>query len=268
MRNRYMRQSFLGPDAQPTFKRTCVGVIGQGGGGSHIVQQLVHVGFENYRLFDFDKVEKTNLNRMVGATEADYKNKTRKIDVAERVIRGVIPKAKIKSFNTKWQNVADELRNCDIVFGCVDGFSERNQLEAATRRYLTPYIDIGLDVHPSKNEPPRMTGQVILSMPGHLCMWCMGFLTDKKLGIEAKKYGVAGNNPQVVWGNGVLASSAIGIAVDLLTNWTKSLNRAVFISYDANTHSLTEDIRLTFLRNKTCPHYPLEDAGSPQFRAV
>lgn len=268
MRNRYSRQSFLGSDSEEIFQQACIGIVGLGGGGSHIVQQTAHIGFQNYRLFDFDKVDDSNLNRMVGAREEDFKKGTLKTKVAERMIRGLSPKATIKSFNSKWQDVPDELKSCDIVFGCVDGFSERDQLEAATRRFLIPYIDIGLDVHNTKNEPPRMMGQIILSMPGHSCMKCMGFLTETKLQVEAAKYGDAGERPQVVWGNGLLASTAVGIAVDLLTDWTKSLRKPIFLSYDANVPFLMEDQRLTYILGKPCSHYPLEEIGRPRFKAV
>lgn len=266
MHKRYSRQSFLGPESQAIFQRACIGIVGLGGGGSHVVQQTAHIGFQNYCLFDFDKVEDSNLNRMVGATENDFKKGTLKTVVAERMIRGLSPKANIKTFNSKWQNVTNELQTCDIVIGCIDGFSERNQLEGATRRFLIPYIDIGLDVHSTKNEPPRMMGQIILSMPGYPCMKCMGFLNEKKLGEEAAKYGDAGERPQVVWGNGLLASTAVGIAVDLLTDWTRNLRKPLFLSYDANVPFLIEDQRLTYVLGKPCLHYPLEETGRPQYR--
>ena len=44
-----------------------------------------------------------------------------------------------------------------------------------------------------------LAGQVILSMPGEACMWCMGFLDDEKMAFEDQRYGDAGDNPQVVW---------------------------------------------------------------------
>src|SRR6266849_8531402 len=50
-------------------------------------------------------------------------------------------------------------------------------------------------------------GQVIMSSPDGPCMRCMGFLTGEKLAAEAALYGNAGARPQVVWHNGVLAST-------------------------------------------------------------
>ena len=67
MTERYSRQSFLGPDAQERIERAVVGVVGLGGGGSHIVQQLAHIGFQRYVLYDDDAVEDTNLNRLIGS---------------------------------------------------------------------------------------------------------------------------------------------------------------------------------------------------------
>ena len=134
------------------------------------------------------------------------------------------------------------LQICDLVLGCVDSFTERHQLEACCRRHLIPYIDIGMDVHPGGDGPPAMTGQVILSMPGGPCMWCMNFLTEEKLGREANNYGAAGGRPQVVWSNGVLASTAVGLAVEVLTNWTRSPRNAVFLSYRGNEGTINPDV--------------------------
>ena len=70
-------------------------MIGLGGGGSHIVQQLAHLGVQNFVLYDDDRVdaEGTNLNRLVGATLKDSEAETLKVDVAERLIRGLNPNA-------------------------------------------------------------------------------------------------------------------------------------------------------------------------------
>ena len=44
--DRYSRQSFLGPDSEALISRCTIGVPGLGGGGSHVIQQLAHVGFQ------------------------------------------------------------------------------------------------------------------------------------------------------------------------------------------------------------------------------
>ena len=267
-RDRSTRQSFLGTAAEESIDSCHVGIVGLGGGGSHIAQQLAHVGFSSFSLFDEDVVESSNLNRLVGGTEMDAKAQTPKVEVASRLIRGVNPGARIEQIKSRWQTAPEHLHACDIVFGCVDSYADRRDLETTARRYLIPYIDIGLDVHQCDDEPPRMAGQVILSMPDHPCMTCLGFMTDSKLAREAERYGAAGPRPQVVWANGVLASCAVGVAVDLITDWTKSLRGPVYLSYDSNISSLQPHKRLQYLGTKSCPHFPINQVGPPTFKPL
>ena len=261
--DQFSRQSFLGASAVKNINNCHVGIIGLGGGGSHIVQQLAHVGFSRFSIFDSDTVESSNLNRLVGGTRADAKTSKTKVAVAARLVKGVNPNARIDKVQSRWQDSAESLRDCDILFGCVDSYAERRDIEIAARRYLIPYLDIGLDVHQVGLEPPRMAGQVILSMPGELCMSCLGFLTGAKLAREAEQYGAAGPRPQVVWANGVLASSAVGIAIDLLTDWTCHIRGPVYLSYDSNSGTVQPHKRLQFLQDHKCPHFPFSQLGEP-----
>jgi len=266
---RFSRQSFLGPDSQTVLASTVVGVVGLGGGGSHIVQHLAHLGFHNFVLYDRDHVEESNLNRLIGATCADAVADTSKLAVALRIIHGLDPAAEVDGHSARWQDEPGSLRRCDLVFGCVDSFSERDQLEATCRRHMIPLIDIGLDIAIVGDEPPLMGGQVILSMPGEPCMRCLGFLTEDLLAKEASNYGDAGPRPQVVFGNSVLASAAVAIVVDLLTDWTRQLRHVVYLEYRGNEQVLRPHPRA---KDKgiasTCPHYPLTDVGTPVFHRL
>lgn len=266
---RYSRQSFLGVESERLIDACLVGIVGLGGGGSHIVQQLAHVGFKKYVLYDSDRAEISNLNRTVGMTIDDVVLKNEKIKIAVRKIKELHPEAKINAIPSRWQENPLPLRSCDIIFGCVDGFSERGQLEASSRRYLIPYIDIGLSVTHVRPESPRMGGQVILSLPGKPCLRCIGFLTEDKLTLEAANYGAAGQWPQVIWANGILASAAVGIAIDLLTGWTNISREVVYLSYDGNSGLVQTHPRLNYISVKPyCPHYPLENTGDPLYKSM
>lgn len=260
MNTRYQRQSFLGEDNRELIERAAIGIVGLGGGGSHIVQQAAHIGFKHYALYDPQTAEDTNLNRLVGATLRDVGQE--KLKIARRLIRGLQPDAKILPSQTRWQANTEPLMACDIVFGCVDSFQDRDELETFCRRHLILYIDIGMDVHQVDGEPPRMAGQVILSAPGHACMKCLGFITPEKLAKEAQAYGAAGPRPQVIWPNGTLASSAIGLAVDALTGWTRKPRAPVYLSYDGNSSVIADHVRVQY-SPKDCHHYPLQNAGKP-----
>ncbi len=261
--SRFSRQSFLGPDSEELISQCTVGVVGLGGGGSHIIQQLAHVGFQRYVIYDDDVVEESNLNRLIGASSLDVPAATPKLHIAKMTIYGLQSKASVRGFVCKWQEHPKPLRECQIVFGCVDSYKGRQELEIACRRYLMHYIDVGMDVH--GKERPVIGGQVILSSPGQLCMRCMGFLTDEKLAAEAALYGDAGSHPQVVWPNGVLASTAVGLAVELVTGWTRRPLSHAYLVYNGNRATINESVTLLNLNITTCPHFSDDDIGDPLF---
>lgn len=265
---RFVRQSFLGADTQRIFERAAMGVIGVGGGGSHVAQQLAHIGFLNYEVYDPDVVEASNYNRLIGVLDGDVAARTPKVEIATRIIKGLQPGARVGGHQRRWQEDPSQLCGCDLIFGCVDTFAARRELEVFARRYMIPLIDIGMDVHQAGNEPPRMVGQVILSLPGGPCMTCVGFLTEEKLAKEAALYGAAGSRPQVVWPNGVLASTAVGIAVDLLANWTRTSRDVLYLSYDGNDGTIRPHVRLQYLEGVECPHYPAGEVGDPAFTTL
>jgi hypothetical protein len=266
MEDRYSRQSFLGSNSQEVIEAAVVGIVGLGGGGSHVVQQLAHIGFKNFELFDDDRVEESNLNRLVGATLEDVEKGKEKLEVAKRLIAGLQPLAVVNGHACKWQDKPSALQQCQLIFGCVDSFLGREELERFTRRYLIAYIDIGMDVVVGNDGRAVMGGQVIVSLPDQACMKCMGFINDERLTLEAQQYGDAGPRPQVIWPNGVLASTAVGLAVDLLTDWTQVIRGPVFLEYDGRLGTLRH--RGSAFQGKTCPHFPSGGVGEPIFKDI
>jgi hypothetical protein len=263
--SRLDRQSFLGPDSDAILNAATIGIVGLGGGGSHVVQQAAHMGIGGYVNADRDVIEDTNTNRLVGGTLADVAVPLAKVAIAERLVRGLIPEARIIARQKDWHAVADDLKLCDVILGAVDGFREREQLERFARKHLIPYIDIGMDVHEIGKKNFLVSGQVILSMPGAPCMRCCGFITDERLEEEARHYGAAGARPQVVWANGVLASTAVGLLTQLLTPWYAAPPGFVYLDYDGNKGTVTRNKRMEMLKNHVCAHHPPEETGDPLF---
>ncbi len=263
--SRLDRQSFLGPHTEQILDLTVLGLIGLGGGGSHEVQQFAHVGIGNYVLVDSDVIDLTNTNRLVGGTIVDVKRETSKVDIAERLILGVQPTARIKPLKSDWRLVLNDLKDCDILMGAVDSFKDRDQLERFARRFMIPYIDIGMDVLELSNHKFLISGQVILSSPGGPCLRCCNFVTDEKLAREDERYGAAGSRPQVVWPNGVLASTAVGLAIQLLTPWHDGTAGLVYLEYDGNCNTLSSSAWMDALKDQRCPHHLDDEVGDPSF---
>ena len=214
---------------------------------------------------DPDLIDFTNTNRVVGATLVDVEACRFKVDIAERLIRGVQPNARVKAIKSDWRFALNELKDCDVLLGAVDSFKERDQLERFARRFLIPYIDIGMDVLELADHEFLINGQVILSSAGGPCLRCCNFITDDRLAREAEQYGAAGGRPQVVWSNGVLASTAVGIAIELLTPWHNNPSGFVYLEYDGNRRTVSVSHWVSALRSRECPHYPPDETGDPGF---
>jgi hypothetical protein len=265
--SRHERQSFLGKDIESILQAARPGIIGLGGGGSHIAQQLAHIGVGRFVLSDMDHYEDKNHNRTVGGLASDIDNRTPKVRIAERTIHGINPHADVFAIEGRWQTALSRLRDCDVIFGCVDSYTERDQLETLCRRYLIPYIDIGMDVH-RMDSGFAVQGQVILSMPGDLCLRCFNFLRQCLLDREAQEYGGAGGRPQVIWPNGVLASTAVGLFTELMSPWHPgSRGRSVMYDYDGNRHTITVSPRVAALEHVVCEHFgDVNNIGDPFWR--
>ena len=256
----FSRQSFLGHSFSDTRRAINLGIIGLGGGGSHIAQQCAHVGFLNYLLADPDIIENSNLNRLVGGTALDVAMKLDKVEIAERTIRSVRPEASVLRFRKSWHELLNELKTRDVIFSCVDNFIERHLIEAFCRRYRIVLLDIGMTVQES-NGDHAIYGQVVASIPGLPCFRCLGLINDENLKKEADKYGDAGHAPQVVWSNGVLASLAVGLLLSSVSDWNRKGIDALYLEYDGNRHSVTESRLSSALRNHRCGHYPSDEVG-------
>lgn len=262
---RLARQSFLGPQSEQTLKAATLGLVGLGGGGSHLAQQAGHTGIGGFKLVDPDDIDYSNTNRLIGGTLTDVRRKLPKTAIAARTIRNLMPDARISEIRSSWHEATEDLKACDVIIGAVDSFREREQLERFARRYLIPYIDIGMDVHEIGEGNFLISGQVILSMPGHPCLRCCGFITDERLEREAEQYGAAGARPQVVWPNGVLASTAMGLAVRLLAPWHRDVPEFVYLEYDGNKGTVSHSNRTPLLQGTCCPHHPADETGDPLF---
>lgn len=263
----YHRQGFLGPDAQNISERATVGIVGLGGGGSHLNQQLAHLGFQRIVLCDAQRVESTNLNRLIGATVADVRRKRLKTEIAARVFRGVQPSADIDDRPLRWEEKRDALRRCDLICGAIDGFAARRDLEAFCRAHFIPLVDVGMTVLRPENASPEIRGQIILSMPGALCMNCLQFLTPENIAAEAQTYDRV-PQAQVVWPNGVLASSAVGYVVGLFTGWSGRSTPSCRTDYRGSVMTLTPSNLAAALDGHPCKHFPLSQAGDPIFRKL
>lgn len=171
----------FGAAGQEMLQRLRFGVVGLGGTGSLITQQLAHLGVQDFLLIDPDILEATNLNRVVGATPQDVG--VPKVDVAERMIRAINPAARVQHIqgDVIYARTALTLVNVDVIFGCTDSHGSRSVLQQVAYQYLLPYFDVGTVIAVNNGKVTHISGQVQLLAPGLACHSCSGLLSPEEV---------------------------------------------------------------------------------------
>jgi molybdopterin/thiamine biosynthesis adenylyltransferase len=250
------RLEFLGSGLQ-RLRRATVSVLGAGGGGSHMAQQLAHVAVGTLVLIDPDVLEESNVNRVVCSSYRDigqYKAKlmaNRLKGLGGRIVP-ILSRAEAPA-GRAW------IERSDLVLGAVDGVRARHNIEAICRAALIPYIDIGLKIDVARDGSViGIGGQVFYSAPGGPCMHCVGVVTEEGMLRDREEYAVGVPDQQVISLNGVLASQAVDTAVGLLTDFAPEFPPVRLLRYDGLLHRMQADIEFDGM---TCPHYPESAAG-------
>lgn len=167
----------LGPLFNTAMRHLRVGVVGAGGTGSPLLQQIARMGAGHIAIFDPDHVEHSNLNRLYGATLVDADVGTKKVDVARREIERMGLGTEVATFDT-WigaPECRDALKSMDLVFGCTDDHDGRSLLNRLAYYYLVPVIDIGLALRVTERHGSsclEADGRVTVLEPGCACLIC------------------------------------------------------------------------------------------------
>jgi len=147
--SRFSRNELLfGREGQAKIAATTVAIVGLGGLGSHIAQQLAYLGTEEFVLIDADRVTVSNLNRMIGATLDDVAAATPKVLVARRQVQTIRPDARVRSFDA-WIVDAEARAaagSCNVLFGCLDEDPPRLRLVELSSTNKLAYFDLATDV--------------------------------------------------------------------------------------------------------------------------
>ena len=225
----------LTDDGQQQVADTTVGIAGLGGLGSMVALQLARFGVQEFVFADPDVVERSNLPRIYGATEADIDRN--KVDVVgEHVVRAN-PDAEVRAYDDRVQDVPESvLAECDVVIGAVDRLSARLYCNEFAIRHLRYYIDGGVAIKTDDDE--RMTeerGLIQLVAPDvTACLDCLGRNDPEHLRVEELSDGeveadieqgyldedVRSPEPAITPLNGMAASSISRLFTKLVTGYT------------------------------------------------
>jgi len=165
----------FGKSIQQKISSLIIGVISTGGLGSIIIEQLMRLFPKKLIFVDIDRVELSNLNRLVAATIVDAKLKTSKTDLACRNILEFNPDQKVLPIHGDFLERKNQKKftECDFIFGASDSNAVRI---AANRLCLThgiPYLDCGVGAVVDDGILQACGGQVIKILPDSgFCLHC------------------------------------------------------------------------------------------------
>ena len=225
MNDRFDRNiRFFGKTGQAKLADARVVVVGVGGLGTQVVQQLALLGVSRFALIDSEELDTTNLNRYVGVYHGDPIPGTPKVEIGERLIKSIALDTRVDKVHDSLvsSTAFDAVINADYVFGCLDSEGARLILNELCAAYSRPYIDLASEIIPG--DPPEYGGRIFVAWDGTGCIVCSCVIDLAEaqadlLNPEAKRnraaiYGMQPDllgqvGPSVVSINGVVASLAV-----------------------------------------------------------
>lgn len=241
----------FGQEGQNRLAATTIGIIGLGGTGSLVCQQLAHLGAGRLVLVDPDCVEPSNLNRLAGASARDAAEGALKVEVARRSVQAVRPDIEIDAVAASALEPAaqERLKQVDLLLGCVDSEAARAALNWIAVTCYIPYVDCGVGLDAANGRLQHGGGQVRVVLPGSFCLECINGIDREEASAElsaeslrrerrARGYLASADvpAPAVMFLNSTIASLAVQEAVNMLLGFKPCQH---FLHYDLVSGRLT-----------------------------
>lgn len=175
----------FGSGVQQTLGDLKVAIVGCGGTGSAVAEQLVRLGVRRFLLVDPEALSPSNVTRVYGSCHADIGRA--KVEIAADHIRRIAPDSiceVVQSMITV-SSAAKHLCSSDLIFGCTDDNAGRLVLSRIPTYLLTPVIDCGVLL--SSDEEGNLIGidaRVTTIVPEQACLLCRGRIDVARAGAE------------------------------------------------------------------------------------
>ena len=165
----------FGEAVQRTIGLLRIGIVGCGGTGSAVAEQLARLGARHLLLVDDDTLSASNVTRVYGSTPADVGRP--KTQVLADHLLAMAPDLRCETVEgrSSSQIVAKALTTADLLFGCTDDNAGRLVLSRLSSYYLTPVVDMGILLSSDEGgELVGIDGRVSVLSPGSPCLVCRG----------------------------------------------------------------------------------------------
>jgi molybdopterin/thiamine biosynthesis adenylyltransferase len=165
-------------------KNQVITIVGVGGIGSIIAENLIHMGFCNITLIDHDKSDLSNLNRVVGLNYQDAKNRALKVEVIKRHLLAINPRANINIFPTKIEDLLDmrSIAMSNWLVMATDNHYSRFLLQKLCFKYYVPFVHVGVNITVNNGVISDISGEVaVIRMGDEFCLTCINKLKPNEI---------------------------------------------------------------------------------------
>ncbi|MET8631768.1 ThiF family adenylyltransferase [Streptomyces sp. NPDC004680] len=165
----------FGPDITRVLAQLRIAIVGTGGTGSAVAEQLARLGVGHLTLIDPDTLSDSNLTRVYGSTPDDVGR--HKADVLADYLHRIAPTTAVTAVvgSVSQLHIARHVVGADIVFGCTDDDAGRMRLSRFSYTYRTPLIDCGVQIDADEYHVIRgIIGRVSVLHQGAACLLCRG----------------------------------------------------------------------------------------------
>lgn len=240
----------FGAAGQAAIRDLTIAIVGLGGTGSATAQQLAHLGAKRFVLLDPDRVEETNLNRLIGAAAKDIGEP--KVAVTERMIQSIVTNAEVE---TRQEDVleaasAKALIDADFIFCCTDSHGSRAVISQIAYQYYIPCIDMGVSIVAKDGVVTHITGRVQMLSPSLGCLACASLLdsdavrrdlmTEEQRRADPYFLGDGEPMPAVVSLNLTMSSLAITMFLGAVTGIPSDARFQIYDGITGKTRAISE----------------------------
>jgi len=176
----------LGQSFQEQLETMDIGVVGLGGTGSAVAEQLARMGARKLRLVDHDKLEPSNLSRVYGSKQRDVLKKQAKVEVVASYLKEISPTIEVKTLklSVMTRSALQWLANCDFIFSCMDRHAPRAVLNELSYQCFIPMIDVGVGIRRESDGSVTGAARATMIAPSLPCLVCQEIVRPEIIAAE------------------------------------------------------------------------------------
>jgi molybdopterin-synthase adenylyltransferase len=165
-------------DVHERLRGLRLGLVGVGGLGSPVAEQLVRMGVEEITIIDNDVLDTaSNVRRVVGSTAADLLATVPppKVDVVGRHLDQLGLGVRVRRLrgDVRREDVFRELLDTDVVLSGTDTHGSRAAVNDLASTYFLPVIDCGVRAGAKADgRLAALTTEIRVLTPVTPCLWC------------------------------------------------------------------------------------------------